>query len=100
MSSRAESLLLLVARVLVLILPRLFIGGRVAVDVALSLTVVLFVVRSVFAHDWAWTRSAWFRIGVALWLWMLFIGLFAFVCWLLFCLVVLLLRFLFFVVAF
>src|SRR3569623_183477 len=78
MSSRAESQLLLVARVLVLILPLCFIGGRVAVDVTLSLTVVLFVVRSVIAHDWAWTRSAWFRIGVALWLWMLFIGLFAF----------------------
>src|SRR3569832_1470565 len=78
MSSRAESQLLLVARVLVLLLPLCFIGGRVAVDVTLSLTVVLFVVRSVIAHDWAWTRSAWFRIGVALWLWMLFIGLFAF----------------------
>src|SRR3569832_1946767 len=78
MSSRAESQLLLVARVLVLILPLLFIGGRVAVVVVLLFLVVLFVVRRVIAHDWARKRSAWFRIGVALWLWMLFIGLFAF----------------------
>lgn len=78
MISRFDARLLLVARILVLILPLLFIAGRVAVDTALSLTVILFVLRSAAARDWSWTRSAWFKIGATLWLWMLFVSLFAF----------------------
>lgn len=78
MISRFDARLLLTARILALILPLCFIAGRVAVDVALSLTVILFVLRSAAARDWSWTRSAWFKIGAGLWLWMLFVSLFAF----------------------
>jgi len=59
-------------------MPVCLVGGRVAVDVAMSLTMILFLVRSVMTRDWQWARSAWFKIGVALWLWMLFISPVAF----------------------
>jgi len=78
MNPGVESKLLSTARVLVVILPLCFIGGRVAVDAALSLTAILFLVHSAMARDWRWARSTWFRVGLALWLWMLFISPFAF----------------------
>jgi len=78
MNPKVETKLLAVARALVAIMPVCLVGGRVAVDVALSLTVILFLARSAMARDWRWARSVWFKIGVALWLWMLFISPFAF----------------------
>lgn len=78
MNARVESKLLLAARILVVILPLCLIGGRVAVDVALSLTAILFLVRSSLERDWRWARSTWFMVGTALWLWMLLISNFAF----------------------
>lgn len=77
-NTRLETGLLLSARVLVMLLPLCFLGGRIAVDVALSLTVILFLVRSAVARDWAWARSLWFKVGIGLWVWMLFISHFAF----------------------
>src|SRR3569623_1771967 len=68
MSARLESGLLLTARILVLMLPLCLLGGRVAGEAALSLTALLFVVRSVLARDWAWTRTDWFKVGAGLWL--------------------------------
>ena len=73
-----ESKLLAVARVLVVILPLCLIGGRVVADFALSLTSILFLVRSALAKDWRWSRSIWFKAGAALWFWMLLITPFAF----------------------
>ena len=73
-----EAKLLLSARFLVMLIPLCMIGGRVAVDAALTLTAILFLVHSAVAKDWAWARSLWFKIGVGLWLWMLFISMFAF----------------------
>ena len=78
MNERVETKLLAAARILVVILPLCLIGGRVAVDVALSLTAILFLVRSAIVRDWRWARNTWFKFGVALWLWMLFISPFAF----------------------
>ena len=78
MSDGAEGKMLTVARVLVVIIPICLIGGRVAADFALSLTAILFLVRSALAKDWRWAGSTWFRVGAALWLWMLFITPFAF----------------------
>jgi len=77
MSARLESGLLLTARILVLMLPLCLLGGRVAGEAALSLTALLFVVRSVLARDWAWTRTVWFKVGAGLWLWMLVVSVFA-----------------------
>lgn len=77
MSARAEAGLLLTARILVLLLPLCLLGGRVAVEVALSLTALLFLVRSALAHDWTWLRRGWVRVGIVLWLWMLCISPFA-----------------------
>lgn len=78
MNPGVETKLLSAARVLVVLLPLCLIGGRVAVDAALSLTAILFLLRSILSRDWRWTRSTWFRIGLVLWLWMLFISPFAF----------------------
>lgn len=77
-AAAGQSTLLTVARWLVLILPLCMVGGRVAVDAALSLTAILFLVHSACARDWSWTRRTWFRLAVVLWLWMLLISLFAF----------------------
>lgn len=78
MTLRLESRLLLTARLLVLILPLCLTGGRAAVDIALSLVAVLFLVRSAVTHDWSWARSTWFKVGAGLWLWMLFLSFFAY----------------------
>lgn len=78
MNGAAESKLLLTARVMVVILPPCMIGGRVAVDAALSLTAILFLAHSVLRRDWQWTRRTWFRIAAVLWLWMLVISPFAY----------------------
>ena len=78
MSSKTETKLLNGARVLLLVLPLCFLGGRVAVDAVMSLIVVLFLLRSGISRDWAWARGLWFKVGVGLWLWMLFISNFAF----------------------
>lgn len=78
MSGAAESKMLAVARSLVVIMPLCLLGGRVAADFALSLTAILFLVRSFLAGDWRWARSTWFKIGAALWVWMLIITPFAF----------------------
>ena len=77
MNPGVESKLLSTARVLVVILPLCFIVGRVAVDAALTLTAILFLVRSTMARDWQWLHGAWFKVGAALWLWMLIISPFA-----------------------
>jgi hypothetical protein len=78
MNAAVESKLLIAARVLVVILPLCLIGGRVAVDAALSLTAILFLVYSFRTRDWQWTRRTWFRIATLLWLWMLLISPFAY----------------------
>ena len=78
MTSRWEPRLLLAARILVLILPLCLTGGRAAVDIALSLVAILFIVRIVMAQDWGCTRNTWFKVGAGLWLWALFVSLFAF----------------------
>lgn len=78
MSERSESRLLLAARILLLTLPLWLISGRAAVDADLSLIAILFLARSVMLRDWSWARSTWFRIGLGLWAWMLFITPFAY----------------------
>jgi O-antigen ligase len=78
MSVAAEDRMLLAARILVLILPVCLMGGRVLVDASLSLTAILFLLRSFKARDWRWVHTAWFKIAVGLWLWMVFISFFAF----------------------
>lgn len=78
MTARLDSRLLLAARFLVLILPLCLTGGRAAVDAALSLVAVLFLVRSVLVRDWSWARSTWFKVGAGLWLWMCFLSFFAY----------------------
>ena len=78
MSVRAEGGLLLAARILVLILPVCLMGGRVAVDASMSLTAILFLVRSFKERDWQWVHNTWFKIAVGLWLWTVFISFFAF----------------------
>jgi O-antigen ligase len=78
MNPRAEGGLLLAARILVLILPVCLMGGRVAVDASMSLTAILFLVRSFKARDWQWLHNPWFKIAVGLWLWTVFISFFAF----------------------
>ena len=68
MNLRAEGGLLLAARILVLILPVCLMGGRVAVDASMSLTAILFLVRSFKARDWQWLHNTWFKVAVGLWL--------------------------------
>lgn len=74
---RVESTLLAAARGLVVLLPVLFLLGRVPTDITVSLVALLFLGRSAARGDWRWTRSGWFRIGMVLWLWTLIISAFA-----------------------
>lgn len=72
-----ERRLAIAARTLVVLLPVCYLAGRVPTDVALSLVALLFIGRSALTRDWAWTRSGWLRIGMALWLWMMIDSAFA-----------------------
>lgn len=78
MHTNFEKYSLLTARVLTVAIPLLLVTGRAAADVAIFLVALLFLVRSIIARDGSWLRATWVRIGLALWLWMLLISIFAF----------------------
>lgn len=78
MESKVEKNLLLAARILTTGIPLFLVTGRAAVDIALSLVALLFLVRSFISKDWAWVRAGWFHIGLALWVWTLLISAAAF----------------------
>ena len=58
------------ATVLVLLLPVFLTHGRALADIDLSVLAALFVVRSARGGGWAWVGTAWFRIGIAWWVWL------------------------------
>ena len=78
MHANFEKYSLLTARVLTVAIPLLLVTGRAAADVAIFLVALLFLVRSIIVRDGSWLRATWVRIGLALWLWMLLISIFAF----------------------
>ena len=67
-----------ISRLLVIALPLLLIGGRAAADAALSIVMILFLVRSYREHDWSWLRLTWVRVAAVLWIWTLVVSFFAF----------------------
>ncbi len=64
-------------RCLVIALPVLFLIGRAPADVALSLIGLLLLVRSALGRDWAWLRSPWIVVGLAIWLYLILASGFA-----------------------
>lgn len=63
--------LLAAGRWLVILMPVCYLLNRVPTDIDLSLTVLLFLLRSAATRDWAWTRAVWWRIAMVAWVWML-----------------------------
>ncbi len=64
-------------RVLVIALPVLFLIGRAPADVAVSLIGLLLLIRSGLARDWAWLRTPWVIVGLAIWLYLILASAFA-----------------------
>jgi O-antigen ligase len=64
-------------RLLLCALPVLFVIGRAPADVALSLIAVLLLLRSALHRDWAWLRTPWVAVGLALWLYLIGASAFA-----------------------
>ena len=64
-------------RVLVIALPVLFLIGRAPADVAVSLIGLLLLMRSGLARDWAWLRTPWVVVGLAIWLYLILASAFA-----------------------
>jgi len=63
-----------VGRVLAIALPVLFLIGRAPADVAVSLIAVLLLVRSALGRDWAWLRTPWVLVGLAIWLYLVLVS--------------------------
>jgi O-antigen ligase len=66
-----------IGRLLLCALPVLFLIGRAPADVALSLIGILLLLRSALHQDWAWLRTPWVAIGLALWLYLVGASAFA-----------------------
>ena len=64
------SMLTLTAGVLVCALPVLFIVGKAAVDIALSIVAAMFLARSALVGDWAWLRTPWMVAALCLWVYL------------------------------
>jgi len=64
-------------RLLLCALPVLFVIGRAPADVALSLIGLLLLLRSALDQDWAWLRTPWVAVGLALWLYLIGASAFA-----------------------
>ncbi len=58
------------ATALVLLLPVFLTHGRGLADIDLSVLAALFLLRSMRGDGWAWARTAWFRIALAWWAWL------------------------------
>lgn len=63
-----------IARLLVVALPVLFLLGRSPADIALSAIGLLFLLRSALDHDWAWLRTPWVAVGLAIWLYLILVS--------------------------
>ena len=64
-------------RLLLCALPVLFLIGRAPADIALSLIGLLLLLRSLRHQDWAWLRTPWVAVGLALWLYLIGASAFA-----------------------
>jgi O-antigen ligase len=64
-------------RFLLCALPVLFLIGRAPADIALSLIGLLLLLRSVLHQEWAWLRTPWVAVGLALWLYLIGASAFA-----------------------
>ena len=64
-------------RFLLCALPVLFLIGRAPADIALSLIGLLLLLRSARHQDWAWLRTPWVAVGLALWLYLIGASAFA-----------------------
>jgi O-antigen ligase len=62
------------ARFLVVALPVLFLIGRAPADVAVSLIALLLLARSALERDWAWLRTPWVMVGLAIWLYLVLVS--------------------------
>lgn len=56
--------------------PLMCVGGA-ASDAAITITSLLFLLRSYRSKDWGWLNETWFRLLAALWLYMIVRGFFA-----------------------
>ena len=54
----------------VLLSPLLLLHAHGIAEGAIALADACFLARCVLTRDWVWTRAAWWRIGVAWWIWM------------------------------
>jgi hypothetical protein len=64
-------------RLLICALPVLFLIGRAPADVALTLIGLMLLLRSALRRDWAWLRTPWVIVGLALWLYLVVVSAFA-----------------------
>ncbi|MEE8274324.1 MAG: hypothetical protein V3R88_06600, partial [Alphaproteobacteria bacterium] len=64
------SMLTLTAGALVCALPVLFIVGKAAVDITLSIVAAMFLARSALVGDWAWLRTPWMVVALCLWVYL------------------------------
>ena len=64
-------------RFLICALPVLFLIGRAPADIALSLIALLLLLRSAWHQEWAWLKTPWVAVGLALWLYLIGASAFA-----------------------
>ena len=51
-------------------MPVFFVIGKAPTDIALSITALLFLVRSWLVKDWSWLRTPWVTVGFYVWLYL------------------------------
>lgn len=57
---------------LLVLLPVFLTHGRAPADIDISLTAILFLLRSARDRDWGWLAEPWVRIAAAWWAWLVF----------------------------
>lgn len=54
-----------------LLSPLFLLHARVVAEALFGIVAVLFLVRSLLDRDWGWLRSAWVRIAIVWWVWLM-----------------------------
>ncbi|MGH7118817.1 MAG: O-antigen ligase family protein, partial [Acetobacteraceae bacterium] len=63
------------ALVATLILPLFLLYGRSLAEAMIAITDLCFLIQSAREHRWAWLRTAWFKIGLLWWAWLVLCSL-------------------------
>lgn len=59
------------------LIPALMVISHGIADGALSLVALMFLGKSAWHKDWAWTKERWFLLALLVWGWLIFISFFA-----------------------